>query len=99
MKRKKLARQYRKKRIQRRFNPVSDIPPVTNQSPTNLLLEAYPISIYWDNDEDCFVAELNVFNDAQLHGSTWGEVAAAAKIAHRILIEVYRQFGYPLPEV
>lgn len=78
---------------------MADLPPVTNTAAPGILMEAYPISLYYENDDDCFVAELNAFNDAQVHGSTWAQAAAAAKIAHRLLVEAYRAAGYTLPTV
>ena len=74
-------------------------PQVTLDSPVETLAEAYPVSIYWDNDENAFLVELPSFNNTQLHALTWAQAAAAARIAHMLLINVYRANSYTLPEV
>lgn len=72
--------------------------PITKDSPASSLSLAYAISIYWDNDLLCFIAELADF-DVKVHSSSWDGAAAAAKVVHELLIAGYRQGGYPLPEV
>lgn len=74
-------------------------PQVTTSSTVEILSKAYPVSIYWDNDENQFIAELSSFNNTQLHAATWEQAAAAAQIAHTLLITVYRANSYTLPEV
>ena len=74
-------------------------PQVTKDSSAEILANAYPTSISWDNDENSFLAELPAFNNTQLHAASWAEVASAARIAHVLLINAYRANGYVLPEV
>ncbi len=74
-------------------------PQLSTDSPLSDLVDAYPVAIYWDNDENSFIAELSAFNSARLHADTWTEAANAAKTAHSLLITLYRANGYALPEV
>lgn len=99
MARKKRKRRAEKRR-QRRLNlvPIPGNPMVTENDSIEILSEAYSISIYWDNDLNVFIAELDDFN-TQIHSPTWLGAAAAAKVAHSLLVENYRLFSYSLPEV
>lgn len=99
MNKRKLQQRKRKRRL-RRFKPelIPKEPMVSITDSTAILSEAYPISIYWDNDLNLFIAELDDFG-VQIHAPSWALAASAAKIAHILLIENYRTFGYTLPEV
>jgi predicted RNase H-like HicB family nuclease len=90
----------RKKRLRRNklLSPPT-MPQALTSDSVEILSSAYPIAIYWDNDENCFICELSAFNSARLHAATWDDAAIAAKTAHTLLINVYRANGYTLPEV
>lgn len=90
----------RKKRLRRnKLRPMPVSPQVTINDSVEILSNAYPIAVYWDNDENCFISELSAFNSARLHAASWDEAVNAAKVAHTLLITVYRANGYTLPEV
>lgn len=90
----------RKKRLRkRRIITMPTTPQLSTDSPLSDLVDAYPIAIYWDNDENAFIAELSSFNSARLHAASWIQAANAAKTAHTLLITLYRANGYTLPEV
>lgn len=90
-------RKRRKRKLQIIAMPTT--PQITKDSPVDILASAYAISIYWDNDENAYIAELSDFNSTQIHASTWEGAAAAAHIALSLLITGYRASGYTLPEV
>jgi len=94
----------KKKRHKTRLRNLNILPPVVNMtitktSPAEVLSLAYGMSIYFDNDLDFYVCELGDFNSVHLHASTWAIAAAAGQIATQLLIESYRAYNYPLPEV
>ena len=100
MSKKLLKRRKRKKRLRRLkqlAQPTS--PMVTTADPSTVLAEAYPISVYWDNDANKFFAELSDFGECMVHADTWLAATTAAKIAQQLLVEAYRLYGYTLPEV
>lgn len=90
----------KRKRRNRRFKPelIPKEPMVSTTDTVQILSEAYPISIYWDNQLNLFLVELDDFG-VQIHAASWASAASAAKVAHTLLIENYRSFGYALPEV
>lgn len=88
-----------KKKLRRRKLVPMPESLITKDSSTETLSTAYPIAIYWDGDENAYVCELTAFNSVRLHATSWESAAAAAKVAHSLLITVYRANGYVLPEV
>ena len=93
------ARKHKKRLRRLNLSQIPQTMTISTSSPSNVLATAYPISIYWDNELDAFIAELSDFNNAQVHASTWQAAAAAAQTAQQLLIEAYRLYGYTLPEV
>ena len=92
-------RKHKKRLIKLNLAKNPTIMNITNASPVDVLSLAYAVAVYWDNDLDCFVAELAYFNGVQIHAPSWDAAATAAKITHQLLITAYRNYGYELPEV
>ncbi len=105
-KRKQLTQRKKKKLIKTVITTVAAIPPPTpdpmainTNAPTDTLITAYPITLQWDNDEDCYMIELSAFNQ-ELHATTdWNQSLNFAKLIQRLLIETYRANNLNLPEV
>jgi predicted RNase H-like HicB family nuclease len=75
------------------------VPLINTNSAAETLRQAYPIAVYWDNDEDSFMVELSAFN-VEFHASNnWSTAVAAASEVQEALINLYRQLGRTLPDV
>lgn len=97
---KRRLQQRKRKRRLRRYKPelLPQNPMVSILDSIAVLSEAYPISVYWDNQLNLFIAELDDFN-VQVHANSWLVATNAAKVAHGLIIQNYRTYGYTLPEV
>jgi predicted RNase H-like HicB family nuclease len=58
----------------------------------------YEIVIYWDNDDQIFVAEVPDLSGCMAHGKTRIEAAQQVSEAIELWLETAKEFGDKIPE-
>lgn len=58
----------------------------------------YEIVIYWDKDDQIFVAEIPELAGCMADGNTQEEALSEIKIAMQLWLDTAREFGDPVPE-
>lgn len=58
----------------------------------------YEIVIYWDNDDQIFVAEVPDLPGCMAHGKTRIEAAQQVSVAIELWLETAKEFGDKIPE-
>jgi predicted RNase H-like HicB family nuclease len=58
----------------------------------------YEITIFWSDDDDCFVAEVPELPGCMADGGTYQEAVANAESAIRVWVETAAQLGRPIPK-
>jgi predicted RNase H-like HicB family nuclease len=61
-------------------------------------MNRYEISIFWSNDDDCFVAEVPELPGCMAHGTTHEEALKNAQEAMVLWIDTAREHGRPIPK-
>lgn len=72
---------------------------VNKNSPVETLVTAYPIGIYWSNEDDVHLFELSAFSIEAHAVAGWIQSVEIAQATQRLLINSYRALGRTLPEV
>jgi hypothetical protein len=96
----------KKKRLRRAITALDylnsgeePMPTVNKNSPVETLTTAYPIGLYWSNEEDSHLFELSAFAIEAHAVLDWAQSMAIAQATQRLLINSYRNLGRALPEV
>ncbi len=58
----------------------------------------YEVIIYWNDDDQAFVAEASELPGCAAHGSTQEAALASAQEAIRLWIDTANEFGDPVPK-
>ncbi|MBI5179643.1 MAG: type II toxin-antitoxin system HicB family antitoxin [Nitrospinae bacterium] len=58
----------------------------------------YEIIIYWDTQDNVYIAEVPELAGCSAHGNTYDEALKNAKDAIKLWIDTANEFGDPVPE-
>ena len=58
----------------------------------------YSILINWSDADRCFIVTLAEFGGCKTHGETYEEAAKNGREVLELLIETYKEEGWPLPQ-
>ncbi|MFH0824038.1 MAG: type II toxin-antitoxin system HicB family antitoxin [Pseudomonadota bacterium] len=61
-------------------------------------MQQYEIVIYWNSEDDVFVAEVPELPGCMAHGNTEESALKKVKEAIELWIDTAREFGDPVPE-
>ncbi|MCH7575542.1 MAG: type II toxin-antitoxin system HicB family antitoxin [Candidatus Marinimicrobia bacterium] len=61
-------------------------------------MHKYEIIIYWNSDDNIFVAEVPELAGCTAHGKTQDDALAKSSEAIRLWIDTAKEFGDPIPE-
>ena len=61
-------------------------------------MHKYEIIIYWNSDDNVFVAEVPELPGCAAHGKTQDDALAKSSEAIRLWIDTAKEFGDPIPE-
>ena len=61
-------------------------------------MHRYEIIIYWNNEDNAYVAELPELPGCMAHGNTYESAASNANEANQLWIDTTKEFGDPVPE-
>ncbi len=60
--------------------------------------EKYTIKIEYDEDDNCYIAEVLELENCKAHGSTYEEALREIKIAMEEWLQVAKEMGYEIPK-
>jgi len=58
----------------------------------------YEIIIYWDNQDQAYIAEVPELPGCFVHGGTYDDALRNAKEAIQLWLDTAKEFGDPIPE-
>jgi len=58
----------------------------------------YEIIIYWDDADQCCIAEIPELPGCMAHGATYDDALKNAQDAIRLWLDTAKEFGDPVPE-
>lgn len=58
----------------------------------------YTITIFWDETDACYIADVSELPGCLAHGDTYDEALTQAKEAIGLWLDTAREFGDPIPE-
>lgn len=61
-------------------------------------MQKYEIILYWNNEDQVFVAEVPELPGCMAHGNTQESALTNVKEAIQLWIDTAREFGDPIPE-
>lgn len=61
-------------------------------------MHKYEIIIYWNNEDQAYIAEVPELSGCMAHGDTHESALANANEAIQLWIETVQEFGDPVPE-
>jgi len=61
-------------------------------------MDKYEILIYWNDEDNIFIAEIPELPGCMAHGDTQEEALRNVKEAAKLWIETANEFGDPVPE-
>ena len=61
-------------------------------------MSKYEIIIYWDKEDEIYVAEVPELQGCLAHGNSYDEALENVKDAIQLWLDTAREFGDPIPE-
>jgi predicted RNase H-like HicB family nuclease len=61
-------------------------------------VKAYPIVVFWSDEDECYVADVPDLRYCSAFGDTPQEALAEVMVAKEAWLEVAREEGKPIPE-
>ncbi len=61
-------------------------------------MSKYEIIIYWDKEDEIYVAEVPELQGCLAHGNSYDEALVNVKDAIQLWLDTAREFGDPIPE-
>jgi predicted RNase H-like HicB family nuclease len=62
------------------------------------VLDKYSSSVYWSEEDQCFIAVAPEINGLNAFGDTRAEAIEQLEIAKELLLDAWKEHGIPLPE-
>ncbi len=62
-------------------------------------MSKYEIIIYWDKEDEIYIAEVPELQGCLAHGNSYDEALVNVKDAIQLWLDTAREFGDPIPEV
>lgn len=61
-------------------------------------MHKYEIIIYWDNQDNAYIAEVPELPGCTAHGETYDDALSSVKDAIQLWVDTAKEFGDPVPE-
>ncbi|MCH7731809.1 MAG: type II toxin-antitoxin system HicB family antitoxin [Candidatus Marinimicrobia bacterium] len=61
-------------------------------------MSKYEIIIYWDKEDEIYIAEVPELQGCLAHGNSYDEALVNVKDAIQLWLDTAREFGDPIPE-